>query len=466
MGYRYTQDLLNLKQMSVSVAADGVSQLITDCSTPLRVGEWEAALTRHPDQRFASLIIEGLRHGFRIGFGGGFPLASSPCNMPSAAEQVAAVDEYVEGEFAARRFVGPYDPASCPNVHINRIGAVPKGHTPGKWRIITDLSFPAKRSVNDGIDPALCSLSYVSVDQVTEVAAKLGRGAILAKVDIESAYRLVPMEPRDRPLMGIRWKEKIYCDCMLQFGLRSAPKLFTAVADALEWVIREQGGVTNIAHYLDDFIVLGRPESDECARCLRVLMQTCDRLGVPLAPGKSEGPSTTQTFLGIEIDTVACTLALPQPKLQRVRDLLLEWGDKKACTRRELESLIGLLNHACKVVRPGRSFLRLMIDLLSASKASFARKPLHRIRLNREFRSDLAWWRTIILNWNGVGYMVGPDPLVHGRVAIATDASGSWGCAAHWGPRWFQLPWDSRSSPLLIAVKELVPIGRHTEGNE
>ena len=218
---------------------------------------------------------------------------------------------------------------------------------------------------------------------------------------------------------------------MLLFGLRSAPKLFTAVADALEWVIREQGGVTNIAHYLEDFIVLGRPESDKCARCLRVLMQTCDRLGVPLAPGKSEGPSTTLTFLGIKIDTVACTLALPQPKLQRVRDLLLEWGDKKACTRRELESLIGLLNHACKVVRPGRSFLRRMIDmidLLSASKASFARKPLHRIRLNREFRSDLAWWRTFILDWNGVGYMVGPDPLVHGRVAIATDASGSWGC--------------------------------------
>ena len=65
--------------MSVSVAADGVSQLITDCSTPLHVGKWEAALAQHPDQRFASFIVEGLRHGFRIGFGRGFPLVSSPC---------------------------------------------------------------------------------------------------------------------------------------------------------------------------------------------------------------------------------------------------------------------------------------------------------------------------------------------------------------------------------------------------
>ena len=121
--------MLSLKRMSVSVAADGVSQLITDCttSTPLRVGEWEAALAHHPDQKFASFVVEGLRHGFRIGFGGGFPLVSSPCNMPSAAQQVAAVDKYVESELAARRFVGPYDPASCPNVHVNRVGAVVTG---------------------------------------------------------------------------------------------------------------------------------------------------------------------------------------------------------------------------------------------------------------------------------------------------------------------------------------------------
>ena len=132
--------------------------------------------------------------------------------------------------------------------------------------------------------------------------------------------------------MGIRWKGKIYCDCMLPFGLRSAPKLFTAVADALEWVIHKQGGVTSVAHYLDDFIILGRLESDECARGLRALVKTCDHLGVPLAQGKSEGPSTTLTVLGIEIYTVACTLSLPHPKLQRIRDLLLEWDDKNVCT--------------------------------------------------------------------------------------------------------------------------------------
>ena len=88
------------------------------------------------------------------------------------------------------------------------------------------------------------------------------------------------------------------------------------------------------------------------------------RMGVPLAASKSEGPSVALTFLGIMIDTEAGTLSLPPLKLKRVVEIVGDWGDKKFCTRRELEALIGLLNYVCKVVRPGRSFLHHMIDLL------------------------------------------------------------------------------------------------------
>ncbi len=66
--------------------------------------------------------------------------------------------------------------------------------------------------------------------------------------------------------------------------------------------------------------------------------------------------------------------------------LLREWACKKWCKRKELESLIGSLHHVTKVVPPGRTFLRRMIDLLCAFCS-----PSHPIRLNREFRRDLAW---------------------------------------------------------------------------
>ena len=67
----------------------------------------------------------------------------------------------------------------------------------GKWCLITDLSYPHGQSVNDGIDPSLCSLVYSTVDDVADVVVKLGRDALLSKVDIEAAYRLIPMYPQD-----------------------------------------------------------------------------------------------------------------------------------------------------------------------------------------------------------------------------------------------------------------------------
>ena len=94
-------------------------------------------------------------------------------------------------------------------------------------------------------------------------------------------------------------------------------------------------------------------------------------LSVPLAAHKCEGPTTCFTFLGIEMDSRARILRLPADKLQRLILVFQEWGDRKVCTWRELESLIGLLNHACKVVRP---LLRRMIDLLSVT----GRTGLHR----------------------------------------------------------------------------------------
>ena len=106
------------------------------------------------------------------------------------------------------------------------------------------------------------------------------------------------------------------------------------------------------------------------------------------------GLSARLTFLGIEIDTLKGELRLLEEKLHRLQLLLSEWGDRKACTRKDLESLIGHLNHACKVVRSGRSVLRRMIDLLRTRSVSNRRQANAPIRLNSSFRADLAWWQT------------------------------------------------------------------------
>ena len=278
---------------------------------------------------------------------------------------------------------------------------------------------------------------------------QLGVSSLIATIDIKSAYRLIPVSPLDRRYLGMQWNGQVYVDGMLPFGLRSAPKIFNAVADALEWCIAKEG-VTNIYHYLDDFATLGPPNSEECDWNLHTLQLVCKELGIPLAAEKQVGPSTTIEFLGITIDTIRQELRLPGEKLEQLHSLLKEWKYKKSCTKRELESLIKVLQHACTVIAPGRTFLRQVIAMLSVAK-----RPHHHIRLNTAFRSDLMWWQVFAANWNGSALVVKADGT---KVQVTTDASGAWGCGGWTGTEWFQLAWDIKSMKLHITIKELIPI--------
>ena len=259
-------------------------------------------------------------------------------------------------------------------------------------------------------------------------------------------------------LLGMSWKGKIYVDGTLPFGLRSAPqKIFTAVADAVEWILRSRGGgggVRDVEHYLDDFITVGPPRSPVCNENLDIVGDTCRELNLPLAEEKRVGPVTLLDFLGIELDTVQMEIRLPPAKLMHTKELVASWRGRKSCRVRELQSLVGSLQHACKVVCPGRTFMRRMHELLRRPK-----KNSDYLRLNREFRADVEWWNVFLSTWNGVSMLCrvraeSPD------AEFWSDASGSWGCGALWGGLWLQLQWvpGSESALASIAAKEFLPI--------
>ena len=81
-------------------------------------------------------------------------------------------------------------------------------------------------------------------------------------------------------------------------------------------------GVEHIFHYLDDFAVVGLPDSNTCQKYLDFVAKTCRYLCVPFAPEKQEGPNTATTFLGIEIDMIQQVLRLPREKLDRLGELI------------------------------------------------------------------------------------------------------------------------------------------------
>ena len=180
--------------------------------------------------------------------------------------------------------------------------------------MICDLSSPIGHSVNDGIPPDVCSLHYDKVDDAVDIIRKLGRGTQLVKLDIKDAYRIVPVHPADYHLLGIEWRGNTYIYRALPFGLRSAPKIFNAVADFIAWVLACQG-VNCQLHYLDDFLLIAAPNFQQGHEFLAITLQTLARLGIPVVTHKTEGPTTILVFLGILIDTYNFELRLLAEKL-------------------------------------------------------------------------------------------------------------------------------------------------------
>ena len=142
-------------------------------------------------------------------------------NSRSICNQWSLIEDYLRHETEAGNILGPFPEHAFANLHINRFGVIPKKHKPGCWRLITDLSFHEGASVNDAIDPALCTLEYVTVNQVANATMQLDSGSLMAEIDIKSGYLLIPVHPRDRLLLGMQWRGNLYIDGMRPFGLRA-----------------------------------------------------------------------------------------------------------------------------------------------------------------------------------------------------------------------------------------------------
>ena len=120
--------------------------------------------------------------------------------------------------------------------------------TPGEFRLIHHLSFPRGASVKDGISSEQSTVSYCRVDDAIALIKSLGRGCFLAKTDIKSAFRIIPIRPQDYPLLG-----KYYYDRAMPMGCASSWRTFEMFSSALEWVAKKPLHIEHLVHILDDF---------------------------------------------------------------------------------------------------------------------------------------------------------------------------------------------------------------------
>ena len=418
-----------------------VSSFNDSVVTPIDVERLEYELRSHPKPTFVGKLCKELREGAHIGYEGP-RLAREANNLPTANSNPTKVTQNIEKEVSMGRTAGPFREPPFENFQVSPLGLVPKKNSE-KFRTIFHLSYPkAGDSINSAIEGEKYSLSYVTIDDAIRAIQELGPRTHMAKTDIESAFRLFPVHPDDWELLGMKWQGLYYFDKVLPFGLRSAPFLFNQLSEGVEWILKEKCAISYVCHLLDDFLIL-EPKSaqgDESAACqvsLTSMISTFRNLGIPLSPGKTQGPSTELEFLGIVLDSDSMVARLPEDKVTRLSEELAKWSFKKHAKLVEIQSLVGSLAFACKVIPPVRVFLQRIINLMCGLK-----KQHHRIKLTRAFFADLEMWKQFLVGWNGKAFFLNPYWESSVDLQLHTDASGVLGYGGICGSQWFQGRWQ------------------------
>ena len=308
---------------------------------------------------------------------------------------------------------------------ISALGAVPKPDS-DELRLIHDCSMPPSLGVNNYI--AIEKQTFQTLDDAVKL---IDKDSFIAKVDLRRAYRSVPVHPSNHDALGLKWKfqgDKHFTylvDTRLPFGGRSAPGIFHRLTQSVKRMMFRRG-FKGVVVYLDDFLIVGKTLK-ECQEAFKALCDLLVELGFTISPSKVVEPCQKLTFLGVEIDTHALTLSLPQDKLHSLKEVLLSFRNKTRASKKQLQQLAGRLNWACKVVYGGRTFLRRILNLMN----TLCRQS-DKCLLSEEFFKDLDWWLQFLEVFNGQCPFHDTRPVTN----IHTDACSS-GIGAVFEDDWF-----------------------------
>ena len=277
---------------------------------------------------------------------------------------------------------------------IHALGAVSKPD--GGIRPITDCSRPINGSVNNHCESLLEEFCFKNI---SHVVAMLNKDDYMTVVDIKSAYRAVPIYPPHRKYQGFIWdwegSERWFVDNRLCFGSSLGPMYFNKISTFLYDVLTDDYGL-NVVNYLDDFIAVAK-EHDSCTNAQSCIIHLLRFLGLHVSFAKVVHPAKCVVYLGIIIDSDRMELRLPEHKVIKLKNLLDYLMLKRRISKKELESLGGLLSHCSQVIRGGRVFCKRVYNLYKEITSNNARY----ITMTDLVRSDLKWWRNLIDNFNG-----------------------------------------------------------------
>jgi hypothetical protein len=180
-------------------------------------------------------------------------------------------------------------------------------------------------------------------------------------------------------------------------------------------------------------------------------------LNIPIADDKTEGPTTVLCFLGLELDSQKMEVRMPRDKILDIVCRIEHVLEKEKVTLKVMQSLIGVLNFACRVIYPGRPFCRRLINSTCGLT-----KPYHHLRVTKAIKADLNMWLDFFSNYNGVSVFHDRFWVSNADCELYTDAAGALGFGCYFRGRWCAAAWPQEwlasDVSVDITVLELFPI--------
>ena len=344
-------------------------------------------------KKYASIIdpvdptlIPQLEFGFSMAIDFSHDIQVPVTNHPSARHEPAVIDEFIIKHCNSGALLGPFKQNPFPvNVFPSPMQVATSSS--GKKRPVIDLSYPKYHSVNSAIPkqwseiPGFDGVFKLPTHDDVCKAILTTKDPLMFLVDLKSYYMQLPSDWRDTPYMCVAWRGCLYFHRRLPFGCRTSCLHAQRVTDAVV-LIYTRVIPASLSGYVDDFcsIVTALISASAYAYFNGLL----DELGLSRTIDKCVTPALVAVFLGLLYHLRDMYMALPDDKLARAVALMQLWLEKESCTKAQVQSLLGHLNHIATVLHAARPFTSSVVDLLREDKFPAV--------VNADIKQDLDMW--------------------------------------------------------------------------
>lgn len=260
----------------------------------------------YKQKKVADIAVRNITQGTKVKLTKPLPPMQSK-NANSAFRNGEFMTDQLAGWVKNKFVAGPFHSPPIQDLRVNMLMSKTEKL---KVRPILNLSAPKGNAFNEAIDKAtIPKLTMSAPSLFGQMLLQAGKKATFAKIDIQNAYKLVPVHPSDWKHFGFKWLGKFFYEKNTAFGNKKAPADFDPLPDTVVSITKTSANIPHrwVTRQLDDTIVVSPQNSNITRKFVTTFRSICAQLKIPLAADcpnfeKAFSETTKGTVLGVIFD--------------------------------------------------------------------------------------------------------------------------------------------------------------------